>query len=128
MECQSSEPVSTSTGVILSPFVRYYGHANTAFVSQAGVIAAEWSGRFGFHNFRHSLASLSSAVEDRSKDRASSASSFRCEATLQLYSHTVSEDRMLAQGEVLEAILGRKTDESGLSADQSLLEENGLSD
>ena len=32
--------------------------------------------------------------------------------TLQLYSHSVSEDRMLAQETVLQAILGSATDES----------------
>jgi hypothetical protein len=36
--------------------------------------------------------------------------------TLQLYSHSVSEDRMLAQGTMLQAILGSAADESGLSS------------
>ena len=36
--------------------------------------------------------------------------------TLQLYSYSVSEDRMAAQGVMLKAILGSSTDESGLSS------------
>jgi integrase len=37
--------------------------------------------------------------------------------TLQLYAHSVSADRMTAQGEVLQAILDTKPAENGLSAD-----------
>ncbi len=37
--------------------------------------------------------------------------------TLQLYSHSVSKDRMAAQGAMLEVIFGSGTDESGLRAD-----------
>jgi hypothetical protein len=37
--------------------------------------------------------------------------------TLQLYAHSVSADRMTAQGEVLQAILGSKPAENGLNAD-----------
>jgi hypothetical protein len=37
--------------------------------------------------------------------------------TLQLYAHSVSEDRMTAQGTMLQAILGAGTVESGLRAD-----------
>jgi hypothetical protein len=38
--------------------------------------------------------------------------------TLQLYAHSISADRMTAQGEVLQAILGSKPAENGLSADR----------
>jgi len=37
--------------------------------------------------------------------------------TLQLYSHSVSEDRMAAQGAMLNAILGNGADKCGLTAD-----------
>jgi hypothetical protein len=37
--------------------------------------------------------------------------------TLQLYAHSVSTDRMTAQGEVLHAILGSRPAGCGLSAD-----------
>jgi integrase len=84
---------------------------------QAGVISQDWEGRFGFHNFRHSLASylVRSNTDPKTVQALLRHSDVR--TTLQLYSHSVSEDRLLAQGEVLQAILGAKTDESGLSAD-----------
>lgn len=84
---------------------------------KAGVIAADWEGRFGFHNFRHSLASylVRSKVDPKTVQALLRHSDVK--TTLQLYSHSVSEDRMLAQGVVLQAILGSATDESGLSAD-----------
>lgn len=42
-----------------------------------------------------------------------------------LYSHSVSEDRITAQGAVLRAILGNGSDESGLSADRAVLQKVG---
>lgn len=83
----------------------------------AGVLAADWEGRFGFHNLRHSLASY--LVRTRTDPKTVQAL-FRhsdVKTTLQLYSHSVSEDRMAAQGAMLSAILGNATDESGLRAD-----------
>jgi integrase len=84
---------------------------------KAGVIAADWEGRFGFHNFRHSLASY--LVRSRTDPKTVQAllRHSGVKTTLHLYAHSVSEDRMLAQGSVLEGILGSGTDESGLSAD-----------
>jgi integrase len=84
---------------------------------KAGVIAADWEGRFGFHNFRHSLASylVRSKVDPKTVQALLRHSDVK--TTLQLYSHSVSEDRMLAQGSVMQAILGSATDENGLRAD-----------
>lgn len=84
---------------------------------RAGVIAADWDGRFGFHNFRHSLASYLVRSKTDPKTVQALLRHSDVKTTLQLYSHSVSEDRMLAQGSVLQAILGNGTDESGLSAD-----------
>jgi integrase len=84
---------------------------------KAGVIAEDWEGRFGFHNFRHSLASYLVRSKTDPKTVQALLRHSDVKTTLQLYSHSVSEDRMLAQGEVLQAILGSKTDESGLRAD-----------
>ena len=84
---------------------------------KAGVIAADWDGRFGFHNFRHSLASYLVRSKTDPKTVQALLRHADVKTTLQLYSHSVSEDRMLAQGTVLQAILGGKTDESGLRAD-----------
>ena len=84
---------------------------------RAGVIAADWDGRFGFHNLRHSLASYLVRSKTDPKTVQALLRHSDVKTTLQLYSHSVSEDRMLAQGSVLQAILGRGSDESGLSAD-----------
>ena len=84
---------------------------------KAGVIAADWKGRFGFHNFRHSLASFLVRSKTDPKTVQALLRHSDVKTTLQLYSHSVSEDRMAAQGTVLQAILGNGSDESGLSAD-----------
>jgi len=86
---------------------------------KAGVIAADWGGRFGFHNFRHSLASYLVRSKTDPKTVQALLRHSDVKTTLQLYSHSVGEDRMLAQGSVLQAILGSGSGsgESGLSAD-----------
>jgi integrase len=84
---------------------------------KAGVISADWDGRFGFHNFRHSLASYLVRSKTDQKTVQALLPHSDVKTTLQLYSHSVSEDRMLAQGSVLQAILGTTTGECGLSAD-----------
>lgn len=84
---------------------------------KAGVMAADWEGRFGFHNVRHSLASYLVRTRTDPKTVQALLRHSDVKTTLQLYSHSVSEDRMLAQGVVLKAILGNRTDESGLNAD-----------
>jgi len=84
---------------------------------KAGVISADWEGRFGFHNFRHSLASFLVRSKTDPKTVQALLRHSDVKTTLQLYSHSISEDRMTAQGAVLRAILGNGSDESGLSAD-----------
>ena len=84
---------------------------------KAGVIAADWDGRFGFHNFRHSLASYLVRSKTDVKTVQALLRHSDVKTTLQLYSHSVSEDRMAAQGSMLRAILGSGTDERGLRAD-----------
>src|SRR5581483_3020460 len=84
---------------------------------KAGVIAAGDPCRFGFHNLRHSLASFLVRSKTDPKTVQALLRHSDVKTTLQLYAHSVSEDRMLAQGEVLTAILGSKTLECGLSAD-----------
>ena len=59
---------------------------------------------------------LSCAVEDQSETVQALLRHSDVKTTLQLYSHSVTEDRMAAQGAMLEAILGSGTDESGLSS------------
>ena len=85
---------------------------------KAGVIAADDPCRFGFHTFRHSLASFLVRSKTDPKTVQALLRHSDVKTTLQLYAHSVSEDRMTAQGVVLEAILSGKTAESGLSADR----------
>ena len=85
---------------------------------KAEVIAADDPCRFGFHNFRHSLASFLVRSKTDPKTVQALLRHSDVKTTLQLYAHSVSEDRMTAQGVVLEAILNAKTAESGLRADR----------
>jgi integrase len=84
---------------------------------KVGVIPANWKGRFGFHNFRHSLASFLVRSKTDPKTVQALLRHADVKTTLQLYSHSISEDRMLALGSALQAILGSGLNESGLNAD-----------
>lgn len=84
---------------------------------QAGILAEGDPCRFGFHNLRHSLASflVRSKIDPKTVQALLRHSDVK--TTLQLYAHSVSADRMAAQGHVLQAILGGTASESGLTAD-----------
>ncbi len=72
---------------------------------KAGVLKEGEKLRFGFHNLRHSLASflVRSKTDPKTVQALLRHSDVR--TILQLYAHSVSEDRIAAQGEVLRAIL-----------------------
>jgi integrase len=76
---------------------------------KAGVIAEGDPCRFGFHNLRHSLASFLVRSKTDPKTVQALLRHSDVKTTLQLYAHSVSADRMTAQGEVLQAILGGAT-------------------
>jgi len=61
--------------------------------------------RFGFHNLRHSLASFLVRSKTDPKTVQALLRHSDVKTTLQLYAHSVSEDRLAAQGQVLGAIL-----------------------
>ena len=61
--------------------------------------------RFGFHNLRHSLASFLVRTKTDPKTVQALLRHSDVKTTLQLYAHSVTEDRMAAQKQVLEAIL-----------------------
>ena len=63
--------------------------------------------RFGFHNLRHSLASFLVRTKTDPKTVQALLRHSDVKTTLQLYAHSVSEDKMAAQAQVLEAILQR---------------------
>jgi integrase len=73
--------------------------------------------RFGFHNLRHSLASFLVRTKTDPKTVQTLLRHSDVKMTLQWYTHTVSEDRMAAEGAMLIAILGQAADDSGLRAD-----------
>ncbi len=72
---------------------------------KAGVLKDGEKVRFGFHNLRHSLASFLVRSKTDPKTVQALLRHSDVKTTLQLYAHSVSEDRMAAQGEMLEAIL-----------------------
>jgi integrase len=72
--------------------------------------------RFGFHNLRHSLAAFLVRIKTDPKTVQTLLRHSDIKMTLQCYTHSVSEDRMEAEGAMLIAIL-RNADDSGLRAD-----------
>jgi integrase len=71
----------------------------------AGVLAKDDRHRFGFHNLRHSLASFLVRTKTDPKTVQTLLRHANVRTTLQLYAHSVSEDRMTAQGLALTAFL-----------------------
>jgi len=72
---------------------------------KAKVLTEDDSRRFGFHNLRHSLASFLVRSKTDPKTVQALLRHSDVKTTLQLYAHSVSEDRLAAQGQVLDAIL-----------------------
>jgi integrase len=72
---------------------------------RAGVLVKDNKVRFGFHNLRHSLASFLVRSKTDPKTVQALLRHSDVKTTLQLYAHSISEDRMAAQGQMLEAIL-----------------------
>src|SRR3989442_259785 len=74
----------------------------------AGVIPANWKGRFGFHNFRHSLAT---ALVKLKVDPKTVQGVLRHEdfgTTMELYAQSDMESMRDAQGKFLEQLMGDK--------------------
>ena len=74
---------------------------------KAGILGNGDSRRFGFHNLRHSLASFLVRSKTDPKTVQAVVRHANVKNTLQLYAHSLSEDRMAAQGLALAAFLGR---------------------
>jgi len=72
---------------------------------KAGVLVKDAKVRFGFHNLRHSLASFLIRTNTDPKTVQALLRHSDVKTTLQLYAHSISEDRMAAQRQTLEAIL-----------------------
>ncbi len=73
---------------------------------RAGVIPAEWKGRFGFHNFRHSLAT---ALVKLKVDPKTVQGVLRHEdfgTTMELYAQSDMDSMRDAQGKFLEQLMG----------------------
>jgi integrase len=71
----------------------------------AGVLAKDDRHRFGFHNLCHSLASFLVRTKTDPKTVQTLLRHANVKTTPQLYAHSVSEDRMAAQGLTLAAFL-----------------------
>ena len=72
----------------------------------AGVISADWNGRFGFHNFRHSLAT---ALVKLKVDPKTVQGVLRHEdfgTTMELYAQSDMDSMRDAQGKFLEQLMG----------------------
>jgi integrase len=72
---------------------------------KAGVLAKDDPHRFGFHNLRHTLAAYLVRTRTDPKTVQALLRHSNVKTTLQLYAHSVSEDRMAAQGLALTAFL-----------------------
>jgi integrase len=72
---------------------------------RAGVLKTGDDLRFGFHNLRHSLATFLVRIGTDPKTVQTLLRHSDPRITLGLYAHSVSEDRLAAQGKMLEAIL-----------------------
>ena len=76
---------------------------------KVGILTADDSRRFGFHNLRHSLASFLVSVGTNPKVVQGLLRHSDVHTTLQLYSQSVSADRLAAQGTML-AAMGVRTE------------------
>jgi integrase len=73
---------------------------------RAGVLAEGDKRRFGWHNFRHSLASFLVASGTDTKTVQELLRHSKVQTTLDLYSQSMPAERMVAQGSMLTAIFG----------------------
>ncbi len=99
---------AVSQAYYLSPLARVFVFI-PAFARRhlirAGVLKKGEKVRFGFHNLRYSLASFLVRSKTDPKTVQALLRHSDVKTTLLLYAHSVSEDRVAAQGEMLEAIL-----------------------
>jgi len=80
------------------------GHLRPAALA-GGVLKEGVAMRFGFHNLRHCLASFLVRSNTDPKTVQALLRHSDVKTTLQLYAHSIREDRMAAQGQMLQAIL-----------------------
>ena len=71
---------------------------------RVGILSADDQRRFGFHNLRHSLATFLVSVGTNPKVVQGLLRHSDVHTTLQLYSQSVSADRLAAQGTMLDAM------------------------
>jgi len=71
---------------------------------KAGVIPADYKGRFGWHNLRHSLATFLGAAEVHPSVVQSMLRHKKLATTMEIYTHGVNSAQIAAQGKFLKAI------------------------
>jgi len=86
-----------SAGILVEDYVR-------AAAVKVGILTADDTRRFGFHNLRHSLASFLVSVGTNPKVVQGLLRHSDVHTTLQLYSQSVSADRLADQGTMLDAM------------------------
>lgn len=74
---------------------------------RAGVLPKGFRGRFGWHNFRHSLASYLVAVGTDAKTVQELMRHSKVQTTLDLYSQAMPASRIAAHSQMLDAIFKR---------------------
>ena len=72
---------------------------------KAGVLKEGEKVRFGFHNLRHRLGELSCAEGDGRETAQKMLRHSDVSTTLGIYAHSMSEDRLAAQGDMLAAMM-----------------------
>jgi integrase len=89
----------------LSPSIMVQKYLKSAAI-KAGVIAADWKGRFGFHNFRHSLATslVKLKVDPKTVQGILRHEDFG--TTMALYAQSDMESMRDAQGKFMEQLVG----------------------
>jgi integrase len=80
---------------------------------RAGILAEDDLRRFGFHNLRHSLASFLVRSKTDVKAVQNILRHADVKTTLGIYTHSMAEDRLAAQGEALAAILHQPSIQAG---------------
>ncbi|MGA8186604.1 MAG: tyrosine-type recombinase/integrase, partial [Candidatus Sulfotelmatobacter sp.] len=80
---------------------------------RAGILAKDDPRRFGFHNLRHSLASFLVRSKTDVKVVQNILRHADVKTTLGIYTHSMAEDRLAAQGEALAAILHQPSIQAG---------------
>jgi len=107
---ESANPMNWVRQKTTSSYIPVIMNPRQAFAAiKAGVIREGERVRFGFHNFRHSLASSLVKLKCDPKTVQGILRHEDVRTTMQLYAQSDQESKLEAQGKFLELLLGDKT-------------------